>query len=66
MKFYRPVGAVRDIRELEFLVALHQTEHNDMQAWTDGSIDGKRRDIPLILKRDTVTNGFLRGLFKSL
>lgn len=41
MKFRRPVGAVRDMKELEYLVSLHQTKHNDEAAWVDGSIDCK-------------------------
>ena len=41
MKFLSPKGAVKDSKELEYLVALHQTTHAKIEEFRDGSIDGK-------------------------
>ena len=42
MKFDRPIGAAADVKELEYVAALHQTSHSDEDGdWMDGSIDGK-------------------------
>lgn len=41
MKFRSSIGSARDLKELEYVVALHQTSHDDEKAWIDGSIDGK-------------------------
>lgn len=40
MKFLSPKGAVKDAKELEYLVALHQTTHEKIEEFRDGSIDG--------------------------
>lgn len=37
MKFDRPVGAAADVKELEYVCALHQTQ--DDENWMDGSIE---------------------------
>jgi len=37
MKFNRPVGAAADVKELEYVCALHQTQ--DDENWMDGSIE---------------------------
>jgi len=39
MKFLRPVGVIRDVKELEYVVALHQTDHSSVADFIDGSID---------------------------
>ena len=41
MRFRRPCGAVRDLKELEYVVALHQTSDDEIESFADGSIDGK-------------------------
>lgn len=41
LTFERPCGAAMDVRELEYITALHQTQHNDEQGFRDGSIEGK-------------------------
>ena len=43
MKFLSPTGAVKDTKELEYLVALHQTTHDKIEEFEDGSIDGKNK-----------------------
>ena len=40
MKFLSPKGAVKDAKELEYLVALLQTTHAEIEEFRDGSIDG--------------------------
>ena len=42
--FERPVGAAMDVKELEYIAALLQTEHNVQETFRDASIDGKMRD----------------------
>ena len=37
-KFERPVGAVADAKELEYIAALHQTQDSKEDEWLDGSI----------------------------
>jgi hypothetical protein len=41
MIFQRPIGAALDFKELEYIVALHQSSHEDLAAYQDGSIDRK-------------------------
>jgi hypothetical protein len=38
-KFERPIGAAADVRELEYVAALHQTDDADNDKWMDGSIE---------------------------
>jgi hypothetical protein len=38
--FDRPVGAAADVKELEYITALHQTCDEDEDAFLDGSIEG--------------------------
>jgi hypothetical protein len=45
MKLLRPKGAVKDIKELEFLVALHQTTHDEAESFMDGSVDGTKKKL---------------------
>ena len=37
--FERPVGAAADVRELEYIAALHQTQDEENDDWMDGSIE---------------------------
>ena len=39
--FEKPVGAAMDVRELEYIAALHQTQHSDQDAFRDASIERK-------------------------
>jgi hypothetical protein len=41
--FERPVGAAMDVKELEYIAALLQTEHNVQETFRDASIDGKMK-----------------------
>lgn len=43
MWFRSPIGAVRDVKELEYLAALHQTDHSDLGAYLNGSIEGETK-----------------------
>ena len=40
LKFLRPLGAVADVKELEYVAALHQTTSSTDDSFVDGSIDG--------------------------
>ncbi len=37
--FERPVGAAADAKELEYIAALHQTQHGEQKDWRDASIE---------------------------
>ena len=39
--FEKPVGAACDVRELEYITALVQTQHGEESSFRDGSIEGK-------------------------
>mmetsp|Transcript_11241 Transcript_11241/g.13739 ORF Transcript_11241/g.13739 Transcript_11241/m.13739 type:complete len:1052 (-) Transcript_11241:209-3364(-) len=41
LKFLRPLGAVADVKELEYVTALHQTASSTDDSFVDGSIDAK-------------------------
>jgi hypothetical protein len=38
--FERPVGAAMDVKELEYIAALVQTQHNVEDTFRDASIEG--------------------------
>ena len=44
-----PKGAVKDAKELEYLVALHQTTHAEIEEFRNGSIDGTFQSCSLSL-----------------
>lgn len=66
MKFERPVGAAADVKELQFVCALHQTA--DDENWMDGSIEP--RDVVYFLRsrygiytdKNEVKNVIFKGL----
>lgn len=43
--FEKPIGAHGDVKELEYISSLHQTQPDHLRA--DGSIDSKRKDLPI-------------------
>lgn len=49
MNFERPVGAVADVRELEYISALHQTGFLELRK--EGSISGEYMEIVLLYSR---------------
>jgi hypothetical protein len=41
--FRRPIGSAADVKELEYISAIHQTDLQEVRS--DGSIDGKKTGI---------------------
>lgn len=39
--FERPVKAALDVKELEYVVSLLQSDHSDEEHFRDGSVDGE-------------------------
>ncbi|CAJ1931159.1 unnamed protein product [Cylindrotheca closterium] len=68
MKFLSPKGAVKDAKELEYLVALHQTTHAEIEEFRDGSIDDEDVRVFLMSRFGiVVTNEQVREyIFKGL
>ena len=56
--FEKPVGAACDVRELEYITALFQTQHGEESSFRDGSIEGEKlyKYIRITLTKMTLTS----------